>query len=174
LRGILPPSIVYLLNWAKLSEALRKWLYAQCAELTTCLENKNVDKATDKYAADTFYGKNPHWIKNLRTFGEIAIVSDHARRNVVGKIDHWGNACIFVGYYDSLAKDCYNSMTINTNGMIYSRDAIWLNEMYGDYIGADRVKILPSTNRYVMNEDFSDIDRGYEEKVQTVDGLGDD
>jgi transposase InsO family protein len=54
-----------LLNSAKLTETLRKGLWAQCAELTSRLENIIVDKAIDKSAAEKFYGKNPHWIKNL-------------------------------------------------------------------------------------------------------------
>jgi hypothetical protein len=45
------------LNSAKLTEPLRKGLWAQCAELTSRLKNIIVDKATDKSAAEKAYGK---------------------------------------------------------------------------------------------------------------------
>jgi hypothetical protein len=59
-------------------------------------------------------------------------------------------------------------MNINTKGTIYSRDAIWLNKMYGEHIGADKLKILPSTNPYFMNED-SDSENDYKEAVQSLE-----
>jgi hypothetical protein len=58
--------------------------------------------------------------------------------------------------------------------MIYFRDAIWLNEMYGDYNGADKVKILPSADPFILFEDSSYSDGGYEEAEQTVDESGDE
>jgi hypothetical protein len=105
-----------------------------------------VDKASEKSASEKFYGKHPHWINNLRAFREIAIVSDHTRRKMRDKLDDCGIACSFVGYSDNHAKDCYKLMNINTKGMIYSRDAVWLNRMYGEYFGVDKVKVLPTTN----------------------------
>jgi hypothetical protein len=95
-------------------------------------------------------------------------VSDHTRRKIKGKLDDRGNACILVGYSDNHAKDCSKFLNINTKGMIYSRDAIWLNKMYGGYIGADKVKVLPTTNPHFMNED-SDSENDHEEAVQSVE-----
>jgi Reverse transcriptase (RNA-dependent DNA polymerase) len=97
-------------------------------------------------------------------------VSDHTHRKIRGKLDDRENVCIFVGYSKNHAKDCYKFMNVDTKGMIFSRDVIWLNKMYGDYIGADKVKVLPTTNPYLMNED-SDSDNDYEEAVQSVDEL---
>jgi hypothetical protein len=40
--------------------------------------------------------------------------------------------------------------------------------MYGEYIGADNVKVLPTANPYFMNED-ADSDNDYDEAFQSVE-----
>jgi hypothetical protein len=39
-------------------------------------------------------------------------------------------------------------MNLYTKGISYSRDAIWVNKMYGDYFGTDKGEVLPTTNTF--------------------------
>lgn len=62
-----------MLNGAKLIPYFREKIWAQCAKLGTQLKNI-ISKGNGEISAHKeFYGYNPNWIKNLRTFGEIGI-----------------------------------------------------------------------------------------------------
>jgi hypothetical protein len=44
------------------------------------------------------YGKNPKWISNMITFGEMAIIARHSDKNIRSKLVDRGNTVMFVGY----------------------------------------------------------------------------
>jgi hypothetical protein len=144
-----------ILNAARLTETLRNGLWAQCAFLTCKLENIIVKTSDLKSASEIFYGKNPIWIKNLKTFGEVAIVSDHTQRKMKNKLSDRGFACLFIGYPDNHAKDVFQFLNLDTKGILHSRDVIWLNQNYAEYKGITNFNV---TQRSPNNEIFYDED----------------
>jgi hypothetical protein len=94
-----------MLNRAPLTEALRKSLWAQCAETATHFENNLTSLTGEKNASKKFYSKNPYWISKLRTFGEIGIVSDKRTKKIRGKLDDRGLPCLWVEYPTNHTED---------------------------------------------------------------------
>jgi hypothetical protein len=96
------------------------------------LENIPVN-TSNSTAYERFYGKNPDWVNNLRTFGEIAMVHDGKLGNVKGKIKNRGIPCMFIGYPVNHSPDIYEFLNLETHKKILSRSVIWLYKSYGEY-----------------------------------------
>jgi hypothetical protein len=79
-------------------------------------------------ASETFYGKNPKWISNMRTFGEMAIVARHSDKKIRSKLADRGNTVMFVGYSEFHEKDVYKFWHFETKKALISRNVIWLNK----------------------------------------------
>jgi hypothetical protein len=122
-----------MLNWARLTKHLRKKLWAQCASTATQLENIIVKDNTNATSYELFYGVNPEWIQFLRTFGEIAIVHDAQLGSIKGKLTNRGIPCLFIGYPEDHAPNVYQFLKLETETMILSRNATWMNQSYGEY-----------------------------------------
>jgi hypothetical protein len=45
-----------------------------------------------------------------------------------------GSVCVFVGYPSNHANDVYRLLNLKTNHVIKSRDVIWSNKTYGEWI----------------------------------------
>jgi hypothetical protein len=90
------------------------------------------------------YGTNPKWISNLRTFGEMAIIARHSDKKIRSKLSDRGNVVMFVGYSDIHEKDVYQFMNIATKKTMLSRDVIWLNKTYSQYMGISQVDYVSS------------------------------
>ena len=69
-----------MLNCARFTTPLRKGLWAQCANHAVQIQNILVKKHGEDSASEKFYGKNPTWIKGMRTFGEMAIVANYSNK----------------------------------------------------------------------------------------------
>jgi hypothetical protein len=67
-----------MLNWANFPTSLRQFLWAQCANHATHLENI-ICKHNASTASGLFYGMSPPWIKHLKIFGEVGIVHHHKK-----------------------------------------------------------------------------------------------
>jgi hypothetical protein len=61
-------------NSAKLPWDLRNKLWAQCAHLSTQLENIIYSTICDTSPYEMMHNNEPEWLHNLHTFGEIAMV----------------------------------------------------------------------------------------------------
>jgi hypothetical protein len=68
----------------------------------------------------------------LRSFGEIGVVTTKA--NIQSKLKNRGTPCMFVGYSVHNANDVYRMLNLDTKSIIHSRNIIWLNEAYHDWI----------------------------------------
>ena len=77
-----------MLNSARFTNTIRKGLWAQCADHTVIVQNILVMKHGEESASERFYGSNPSWVNNIRTFGEMAIVTDHQHKRIRGKLDN--------------------------------------------------------------------------------------
>ena len=79
------------------------------------------------------YGSEPHYARNLRTFGEIAIITDN--KKIKGKLSDRGKLCLFLGYSENHTGDTYRFLSLNTTKTVMSRDIIWLNKNYAEWKG---------------------------------------
>jgi len=72
--------------------------------------------------------KQPPFAKYLRTWGEAGTVK--TRTKMTPKIVDRGAVCIMVGYAENHAGDTYRMYNPATNGVMETRDIIWLRRMY--------------------------------------------
>jgi hypothetical protein len=72
--------------------------------------------------------EEPAWAKHLRTFGEAGTIK--IKTDTTPKPYDKGVQCIFVGYSDDHAGDCYLMWDPKTKRTHSSRDVIWLRRMY--------------------------------------------
>jgi hypothetical protein len=110
--------------------------------LSVQLENIIVKEKHQQSALDKVYGKNTNWISNMRTFGEMAIVSCHSVREIRSKLADIGNTLMFVGYSEFHEKDVYKFWHLATNKALISRDVIWLNKTYSDHMDITKVNYM--------------------------------
>ena len=98
-------------------------------------------------------GEPKEWFRNLRSFGEVAIVLDHANKKLKGKLEDRGFPCMFVGYSDNHAGNVYRFINLKTQKIIHSRDVAWLQKFWGEYVG-----LKTSTIKYLENNDEDEVE----------------
>ncbi len=124
-----------MLNGAKLPTVKRKGLWTEAARTATDLENILVSTRKPVASYNAFFEKELPGLRNMRTFGEVAIVNDHKKRKMRGKLDDRGRPCIVLGRAENHNRDVYRFLNLETDRIIRSRDALWLNQQYGDWKG---------------------------------------
>ncbi len=85
--------------------------------LTICSANEDGVNSYQK-----MHGYNSHQVPHLKVFGSTAYVTI---RRTTGKLDKRAKKCIFVGYADDHAVDCYRFFDPETGNIILSRDVMW-------------------------------------------------
>jgi len=70
----------------------------------------------------------PSFVKYLRTWGEAGVVKVHTKTSP--KLKNKGVTCIFVGYADNHAGDCYRMWEPIKHFIYITRDVLWLKRMY--------------------------------------------
>ena len=65
-----------------------------------------------------FYGEDAKYMRTLRTFGEMAVITIHEGKKMRSKLDDRGKTCMFVGYADDHTKDVYRFLNIHTRRII--------------------------------------------------------
>jgi hypothetical protein len=76
---------------------------------------------------DHFYGKNPKWMKCLRTWGEAGTVK--VKTNTTPKVADRGVHCTFIGYAHDHDCDVYRMWNPKTERVHITRDVIWMKQM---------------------------------------------
>ena len=71
-------------------------------------------------------------MKKLKRFGEMCVVTTKSK--IQGKLNDRGTVCVFIGFLQSHANDIYRVLNPKTNHIVKSRDVVWLNKSYGDWI----------------------------------------
>ena len=74
----------------------------------------------------------PDYKKYLRTFGEIAVLIGIT--TVTEKQEDRGKTWMFLGYEQNHTRGTYRILNIHTNCIVLSREIIWLNKTYGEYV----------------------------------------
>ena len=108
-------------------------LWCEVISTATKLDNIMVRPERTKPPHTLFYGKDATYAKNLRTFGEMAVVAIHEGKKMRSKLDDRGKTCMFVGYAEDHTKDVYRFLNIHTKRIILSRDVRWLNIIWKRY-----------------------------------------
>jgi hypothetical protein len=133
-----------MLNAARITIPLRMGLWENCANLSIQLENIAVKDKDQQSAAELVYGTNPKWISNMRLIGEMAIIARHSDKKIRSKLSDREKTVMFVGYSDIHEKDEYQFINIATKKTMFSRDVIWLNITYSQYMGISQVDYVSS------------------------------
>ena len=153
-----------MLNGAKLIPYFREKIWAQCAKLSTQLENIISKSNGEDSAHKKFYGNNPSWIKNLRTFGEIGILNDG--RKIKGKLNNRGFPAMFIGYPEDHTSNVYQFINLEKQSMVLSRNVTWLNKSYGKFRELSPAEI---EGELIIQELEEDVDEEEEEEIEAVD-----
>jgi hypothetical protein len=74
-----------------------------------------------------FDGKNPKWMKCLRTWGGAGTVK--VKTNTTPKLADRGVHCMFIGYADDHDSDVYRMWSPKTERVHITRDVIWMKHM---------------------------------------------
>jgi Reverse transcriptase (RNA-dependent DNA polymerase) len=122
-----------MLNSARLSQELRDGLWAEAANYVTNVENCLVTGSRTQSSWFLFYGKECPAIRNMRQFGELAILNNHAKRGFYSKLENHGLPALYLGHADNHAADVYCFLSLETRSIVRSRDVTWLNKTYASY-----------------------------------------
>jgi hypothetical protein len=142
-----------MLNRAKLPTVKRKGLWTEAAQTATDLENILVLTRKPIASYNAFFEKELPGLRNMRTFGEIAIVNDHKTKKMCGKLDDRGRPCLLLGRTENHHQDVYRFLNLETEQVIRSRDDLWLNQQYGVWKGITKQTI---TNIHDDDDDDDD------------------
>jgi hypothetical protein len=124
--------IIAMLNNAGVKDQLRSGVLAECAMTVTFLSNVTSIKNKEVCPYELLFGCKPKLPTSLRSFGEIVVIT--TKTNIQSKLKNRQTPCMFVGYSVHHANDVYRMLNLDTKMIIQSRDIIWLNEAYHDWI----------------------------------------
>jgi hypothetical protein len=148
-----------MLNTARVPKEIREGVWAEAAQYATDIENMIVTANKPVSSVTLFYKENAPTIKALRIFGEMAVIEDSATRKMRAKLANRGKPCMFLGRAVNHTEDTYRFLNLQTNKVITSRNAIWLNQTYSEWNGITDVSItrLSTTNDEDDDEDEVEI-----------------
>jgi hypothetical protein len=78
----------------------------------------------------------------MHTFDEMGIVYDNQK--IKSKLRNKGFTCIFIGYSNLHADKVYKFYNIRTNKVFLSRNVVWLNKMYSEWMNMKSHPTSPS------------------------------
>ena len=135
---------------AGLEKVKRETLWAECAATVTKLDNILVKAGNKKSPYEKFYGKPNKFEEHLKIFGEIGIMTKSNMTKIRSKISDQGTPCIFLGYAKDHAPNVYRMLKLDTNAVILTRDVVWINKLYWNYMG------MTNKKKYDIQEDMDD------------------
>jgi hypothetical protein len=107
-------------------------LWAECASTATFYDNIIVTNSLHKSSLELMFNEKSKELNNLRKFGEVCVAATKSK--IQGKLSDRGSVCVFVGYTFNHANDVYRLLNLNTNHVIKSRDVIWSNTTYREWM----------------------------------------
>jgi hypothetical protein len=104
-------------------------LFREAFKTATDLDSLVVTTVGEKKATrhDHFYGKNPKWMKFLRTWGEAGTVK--FKTKTTPKLADRGKHCMFIGYADDHDCNVYRMWNPKMERVHITRDVIWMKQM---------------------------------------------
>jgi hypothetical protein len=104
--------------------------WMEAAATATKMENIQNEKGS-ALPYYLFYKTNPDYEANLRTFGELGIVTAEPGTTIKSKLEDCGIKGMFVSYAENHAGNVYRVMNLKTNKIMLTRDVKWLNKFIG-------------------------------------------
>jgi hypothetical protein len=135
-----------------------KGLWTEAARTATDLENILVSARKPIASYNAFFEKELPSLRNMRTFGEMAIVNNHAKRKIRFKLDDRGRPCLLLGRAGNHHRDLYRFLNLEKERIIRSRDVLWLNQQYGVWKGITKQNVI-NINDDDEDEPFLDLSR---------------
>ena len=87
-----------MLNEANLEQTRRTGLWTEAARTAMLLDTILVSTTKPEASYSTFFGKEAPFVRHLKTFGEVGVVLNHAKKAIKGKLNDRGRHCVFLGY----------------------------------------------------------------------------
>jgi hypothetical protein len=145
-----------MLNTAGFDGEMRAGLWAEAAQMATCIENQLVT-ANKPTPANTIFQSNAS-SKGIRLhqFGEMAVVA--LREKITSKLANRGQACIYVGVASDHSNDVLRFFNPRTSKIILSRDVKWLNVLYKQWKNMDMAVAPPPTATYDSDDEDDEIE----------------
>ena len=109
---------------------------------------------------------DPSWINNLHSFGELAIVHDGANSQISGKLKDKGLITMFVGYPPHHSGEVCQFLKLDTNTLIASRTAIFINKTYQEYFNLSATDVSRLVNPELDLDDI--IEEPFENLVDDI------
>jgi hypothetical protein len=119
-------------NYAGIEGAFCKGLWAESASTATFYDTTIVKTSQNKSSLELMFKEKAKESKSLQKFGEVCVAA--TKNKIQGKLSDRGSVCVFVGYPSNDASDIYILLNLKTNHVIKSRDAIWSNNTYGEWM----------------------------------------
>jgi transposase InsO family protein len=135
-----------MMNQAGFTKELRGFLWAECARTATELENCMPDSPGQNPPIVNMYGSQYKWAHELRTFGEMAVITNTASIGHQDKLANRGKTYMFVGYPTDYPRGTYRFYNLITNKITHSRDIQWLNKTWGEYENIKSINIIRLDN----------------------------
>jgi hypothetical protein len=88
----------------------------------------------------------------LQEWGEIGIVTDHAKNKINAKLDYKGRPCMLVNYAENHQSDVYRMWDLKTRRIVIRLDILWLNKIYGDFIHDKKTAVDNAINDNELHE----------------------
>ena len=144
------------------------WCEVICT--ATNLDNIMVRPDRTKPPYTLFYNTDAKFMKDWRSFGEMAVVAIHEGKKMRSKLDNRWKTCMFVGYGDDHSQDVYRFLNIKTKMIIMSRDARWLNIIWKHY----RMQSICARKpvELFLDEEERSIQEEYEPAENRIEGDG--
>jgi hypothetical protein len=98
----------------------------------TFLSSVTSIKSKEVCPYELLFDRKPKLPTRLRSFAEIGVVT--IKVNIQSKLKNRGTSCMFVGYSVHHTNDAYRMLNLDTKSIIQSRNIIWLNEEYHDWM----------------------------------------
>jgi hypothetical protein len=107
----------------------RYLLFREAFKTVTYLDSLVVTTVETKKATrhEHFYGKNPKWMKFLRTWGEAGTVK--VKTKTMPRLADRGVHCMFTGYADDQEGDVYHMWNPKTERVHITQDVIWMKHI---------------------------------------------
>ena len=147
-----------MFNASGIDGEIRHGLWAECASTASFYENRILNKATHQSPLQLMFKTQFKGFKNLKTFGEMCVVT--TKKSIQGKLNDRGTVGLFVGYPQNHADDVYRIFNLQTKQIIKSRDLIWLNLNYGNWIKSKN-NMKNSDDEDLSDSESPDVDAKY-------------
>jgi hypothetical protein len=105
-------------DFADVKDSVGVGTWTECANTATGIDNLIVSNNKPVSSYHCFYEEDPKYIKQMRTFGEMAIVTNHKNKKMRTKLADLGKPAMFLGYAANHSPDVYRMLYLRPKRVI--------------------------------------------------------